>query len=348
MSHNLDPILRAWDWPTPPRATPLTSGLINASWRVDGDHGPLGALQRLNTRIFKPSVHEDIDAVTAHLAAKGLPTPRLVRTRAGGLWHEDDGGVWRVLTWLGSRTVDAITHPDEARSAGALVARFHGAVADLDWTFQHVRPGPHDTNRHAATLAAALDAHRDHALYDAVAPLAQALLERWSVLAPQIPNLPLRVIHGDLNISNVRFDGHDALTLIDLDTLARDTLGAELGDAMRSWCGTAGEDVAQASFDLDIFEAAMRGYASGAAAWGPTDDEWAAVVTSTERIATELAMRFAADALNESYFGWDKARFARAGDHNLLRARGQASLADAVSTARADAERRLVAARTRH
>ena len=59
-------------------------------------------------------------------------------------------------------------------------------------------------------------------------------------------------------------------------------------------------------------------------------------------------MRFAADALNESYFGWDKARFARAGDHNLLRARGQASLADAVSTARADAERRLVAARTRH
>ncbi len=39
----------------------------------------------------------------------------------------------------------------------------------------------------------------------------------------------------------------------------------------------------------------------------------------TRRIATELAMRFAADALNERYFGWDRARFPAAGEHNLLR-----------------------------
>lgn len=346
MTTDTDRALSAWAWASPPRLHPLTSGLINASWRLDDPTGPVGVLQRLNTRIFKPSVHEDLEAVTAHLAAKGLATPRLVRTRAGGLWHEDDGGVWRVLTWLGDRTVEALTHPDEARSAGALVARFHGAVADLDWSFKHVRPGPHDTDRHAATLTAALAAHPGHPLYDAVAPLADTLLASWAALKPQIPATPLRVIHGDLKISNVRFDGSTALALIDLDTLARDTLGAELGDAMRSWCGTAGEDVAQATFDLDMFEAAMSGYASGAGDWGPTDDEWAIVVPSTERIATELAMRFAADALNESYFGWDRARFARAGDHNLLRARGQASLARAVAAARPDAERRLSAART--
>ncbi len=45
-----------------------------------------------------------------------------------------------------------------------------------------------------------------------------------------------------------------------------------------------------------------------------------------ERIALELAARFATDALEERYFAWDPARFASRGEHDLLRARGQLSL----------------------
>ena len=62
-------------------------------------------------------------------------------------------------------------------------------------------------------------------------------------------------------------------------------------------------------------------------------------------ISTELAMRFAADALNESYFGWNAERFPSRGDHNLVRAQGQANLARAVGLVRREAERRVVAAR---
>ena len=38
---------------------------------------PVAVIQKVNHAIFKPSVHEDIEAVTAHLAAKG---PNWLRT----------------------------------------------------------------------------------------------------------------------------------------------------------------------------------------------------------------------------------------------------------------------------
>lgn len=342
-------VLGAWPWPADVTTTRLQSGLINPTWRVDHDGRPLAILQRLNTGIFQPSVHHDIEAVTAHLTRAGLLTPRLVPTAGGALWHDDGaGGVWRALTVVGTRTLAQVEQPTQARSAGALVARFHAAVADLDWTFQHVRLGVHDTPRHMRVLREAVDTHTAHRLHGEVAPLAASILASWDALSTELPaDLPVRVVHGDLKLSNVRFDGDTAVALIDLDTLARDTLGAELGDALRSWCGTAGEDRTDATFDLDVFEAAMTGYASGAGAWGPTTDEWRAVVPSVERIATELAARFAADALNERYFGWDADRFPAAGEHNLVRARGQANLARAVHAARGTAERMLDGIRSR-
>ena len=52
-------------------------------------------------------------------------------------------------------------------------------------------------------------------------------------------------------------------------------------------------------------------------------------------------LSFAADALREEYFGWDRARFARAGEHNLLRARGQWALHEDVVRLRAERARRL-------
>ena len=58
-----------------------------------------------------------------------------------------------------------------------------------------------------------------------------------------------------------------------------------------------------------------------------TTGERAAVVPATAAVYLELAARFAADALNESYFGWAPARYATRGDHNLARARNQLAAA---------------------
>jgi len=334
--------LTAWDLPGV--CSPVTSGLINRTFVVrDGDR-VTGVLQQLNTRIFRPDVHEDIDAVTTHLAERGLETPRLVRTRAGERWHTDpDGGVWRILTPVGDRTVERLTDRGDAREGARLVARFHAATRDLVWRFRMVRPGAHDTARHVAALTAGLERHRQHRHYDAVARLAEGQLAHWAAWGA-VPTLPERVIHGDLKISNLRFRGAQAVALIDLDTLAYGTLDVELGDALRSWCNPASEDAAAPHFDLDLFEAAIQGYAEGCPPDAVTDAEWAALVPGAERIALELSCRFALDALDESYFGWNP-RFGGRGEHNLLRARGQAALAADLRAHRADAEARLQRAR---
>ncbi len=313
---------------------PIADGLINRTWRVDLPSGPMGYFQELNTHIFRAEVHEDIAAVTAALAAAGLPTPRLVPTLSGGLWHTvPPNGVWRLLTPVGDRTLHRLAHEADAASAARLVARFHAATRNLDWTFRFVRPGAHHTPTHVGRLQSALETWRGHRLWGPVAQLAEPLLAAWGRWEGPT-DLPDRVIHGDLKISNIRFLGSEAHALVDLDTLARGTLEVELGDMLRSWCNPASEDTEAPTFHLGLFEATVRGYASAGAL---TRTEWSAVVPGTERIALELAARFAADALAESYFGWNPA-FGGRGEHNLLRARGQLALALSLGGQRRAAE----------
>ncbi|MBN2799949.1 MAG: phosphotransferase [Deltaproteobacteria bacterium] len=309
---------------------PVTDGLINQTWIVERPEGPAGVLQRLNTAIFRPEVHYDLLAVTEHLAAKGLPTPRLIPTLSGALWHQDGEGVFRLLTLIGDATHHTLADPAMARSAGALLGRFHAALSDLEWSFRHVRGGVHDTPAHMAALEQTLSRQGDHRLYDQVAPLAAEALAAWERLPPT-GALPPRALHGDPKLSNLRFLRGEAHALIDLDTLARGTLDAELGDALRSWCNRATEDQ-EARLDLDLLRAALAGYAEAAEL---TAGEWDAIPTGLERICWELTARFAADALDEVRFGWAP-RYGSRGAHNLARARGQASLARAVGKARAE------------
>jgi Ser/Thr protein kinase RdoA (MazF antagonist) len=336
----------AWSMANNARIEPLGDGLINQTYGVWDAAGPLKAiLQRLNTDIFSPLVHEDIEAVTAHLADKGLPTTRLIRTDVGNLWFTDDaGGAWRMLTPIGDRTISRLDSSADAQEAGALVARVHSALEDFQWEFRSVRPGAHDTARHMDLLMGAVDRHRKHRLWWDVANASETIAEGWRTWTGA-DVLPRRVIHGDLKISNLRFTGPAATALVDLDTLQWSSLDIELGDAMRSWCNPAAENTRDTHFDVEIFEAAMAGYREGSGECGPTEAEWASIIPGLERICWELAARFATDALEETYFGWDPSYGTR-GDHNLLRAQGQISLAKSVRHQRSDAEAALKRARS--
>lgn len=315
------------------RVTPVTVGLINLTFRVDAPQGRF-ALQRLHLA-FRGEVNEDIDRITRHLAGHGLNTPRVVSTRDDRLWVEAADGPWRVLTWIEGETLERSQDAARFASAGALVARFHRALADLEHKFAFTRPGAHDTPAHLARLATALDGHRDHPHRSAIAPVAEAILGH---ALPDCPALATRIVHGDLKLSNVRFDARgDAIALVDLDTLQHGNLAAELGDALRSWCNPRGEDVEVAAVDAGILEAAARGYAS--AATQAMRAERRALVPGLETIALELASRFCLDAFEERYFRWDAARFSRASEHHLLRARGQLALARDVAARRVELER---------
>ena len=322
-------IARAWGW-TPDQIEALAGGLINQTYVVRAGGAPIAVLQRLHP-VFGPAVNLDIEAVTTHLAARGMETPRLIRTLDGQPWLEHEGGVWRALTWVEGATVHRVPDPAWAEAGGALVGRFHRAVADLAHAYHFSRAGVHDTAAHLGRLRARVEGGGDREAEELGAVILACAL-------PPLPSQPLRHVHGDLKISNLLFRQGPlrGASLVDLDTLGMGTMAFELGDAMRSWCNPSGEDAGHVRFDLPIFAAAIAGFRSEADDL-VTRDEKTAIVTGLLTVCVELAARFTVDVFEDRYFGWDPARFPSRRAHNLVRARGQLALARQVAAARSDA-----------
>ncbi len=324
------------------RIEPVDSGLINRTFLVTGADNQRHILQWVNPT-FTPAVNADIEAVTAHVASRGLLTPRLLRTASGELCVPAGVGHWRMLTWIDGHTVHRATSDQLAREAGRMLGGFHAAVADFTQPFQSLRPGVHDSARHFKFLRDTLAARTDHPRFATVAALGEDIL-RYAATLPALPPLPERVVHGDPKISNVLFerDTDRALCMVDLDTVSRMPLPLELGDALRSWCNLAGEDSRTAEFSISRFTAALAGYASGAAHLLSTL-EIRALLPATRLIQVELAARFCADALNEDYFAWDPARFSSHSEHSEIRAAGQLDAARAMQRIDAELQPRVTA-----
>jgi len=316
---------------------PLGSGLINHTWSIRSDSGERFVLQRMH-EMFPASINTDIEAVTAHLDQMGFVTPRLLRTNDEQLWLENDNGTWRMMTFVDGVSLNALESTKQALEAGALLGRFHEAVATLDHQFSDTRPCVHDTVRHLAFLKESITRYADHWNYENIRPVADGILAASAEL-PALPPMAGRIVHGDPKINNIIFDRSTgaALCLVDLDTLGRMPLPLELGDAFRSWCNPAGEDSTKTGFSLDFFESAVTGYASSSEQW-IEKCEWQSIVVATRTILVELAARFCADALAEQYFGWNPDRFPSRSEHNRVRAEGQLATAAVLGSLSSEAE----------
>lgn len=314
------------------------SGLINGTWLLLGDgEEPEAVLQWVNP-IFDPLIHVDIEAVTTRLAAQGLTTPRLLRTLDGRLWIADDAaGCWRLQSFVPGVTRHRLDSPEQAAAAGDLVGRFHAALTGWSYTFRAPQRNVHDTPSRMAELQHALSYAGRHALSAEARELGESILGAWRRwLEDGTVELPERPCHGDLKVSNLRFSGDQepvGICLVDLDTLGPQTLAAEMGDAWRSWCNPAGEDDPErVRFDFARFEASARAWSRHLDDLTPAEGE--ALVPGIERICLELAARFCADAVNNSYFLEDRDAFPEPGRHNLVRAASQRRLAELARAAR--------------
>ncbi len=329
-----------------PRPSPIARGLIHQTWRIE-DGAAHYVLQRLNP-MFSLAVHENIEAVTARLAERGVETPRLLRTEDGDLFADlAEKGCYRLMTFVPGSVQDTCPSLAHAASAGRLVGRFHGALDDLEHDFAPLGFPFHEPQLHFANLARALEEHEDHPLHADVAAIARAVREAASAWE-SLDGAPDRVVHLDLKFNNILFrpdesggDPATAVCVIDLDTLSRGPLWLDLGDAWRSWCNRRPEHEPEAGLDPGVFEAS-------ATAWLEVVDldlsraELSSLAHGIERLTIELCSRFATDALEESYFGWNHELFASAGEHHLSRARGQLSLHAQARETRADRLRFLL------
>lgn len=306
-----------------PHCERITSGHINQTWRVSSPTQEPASesfvLQRVNP-VFPPEVQLDILAVTAHLRSLGVRTIEMLETDAGQPFLAHQGEVWRLTRYIEGITIDRVETARQAHEAGRTLGEFHAAMRSFPGRLDYARPGVHDLPLHLQRLEAALAAHRDHRRYIEIARTAARIVEAAAEVRDHPPTDHV-FVHGDPKISNVIFDGDSAVCLIDLDTLSSMPVELEIADALRSWCNAEAEDSPQAHCSATFFAAACEGYAN-------IDAELALILPDvTAQIAVELAARFCADALAESYFGWDSSRFESASAHNRARCEAQLALA---------------------
>ena len=323
---------------------PIEIGLINQTFvahKSSRKDANALILQKLHP-IFAPEVNLDIEAITLRLVSQGLLSTRLLRTLEGEPWLTDNGETWRALTYVPGVTIESVSTPEQAHTAAHLVGRFHRALDGWNYEFHFARPNAHNTDLHLKQLAERVTLELSHrkpnaALANTIETSAIEIAEQILVRGQSRPLLPpesKRICHGDLKISNVRFEespsGLVAHSLIDLDTMGWQLLAYELGDAMRSWCHQGSEDDDNPHFDSRIFTAALTGYREAVGGDIIGGDELRSVVAGTETICLELAARFCLDVFEDRYFGWDPRRFQSRKAHNLARARSQLALSKKV------------------
>ncbi|MCH7866745.1 MAG: aminoglycoside phosphotransferase family protein [Myxococcales bacterium] len=326
--------LRAFSELVDPIATPISTGLIHETYEVRDREDHEFILQRVNP-MFSRDINYNIQAVTRHLADRGIETFSLVESDGLPFIDLESDGLWRLMTRIKGTAFDRPKDPEQIRDAGRLVASFHRAMFDFDAALHPIGFPFHDTNQHFEDLAVALRENEGHPLHRKTVDLANKIFEAAAGLA-SLDAAPHRVIHGDLKFNNLLFEPESStgnfrpVALIDLDTLARLPLAFDWGDALRSWCNLRAEDEPEAELDLSLASAATEGlmtvFEPGTPEEKPTPAELESLSWGLEIVSLELSARFASDMLRECHWDWDRNRFERAGEHNHLRALGQFDL----------------------
>lgn len=347
-------ILPAYErFPDAAALSPLSGGLINDTYRVEGEREPW-VLQRLNPEVFPDplGIMANLRLLLDHAhrtrpQSSGLTLPAIRQTLSGAdFWVDAAGVLWRGLALIpNARNLCAIRRREEAVEVGRALGWFHGMTESLPCAqLKDTLPGFHETPRYLALWGQVLAAKSQEGAIDVAH---QDFIEERQMAAGALEaarasgSLKVRVMHGDPKLDNVLFSqsGLRAISLIDLDTVKPGLIHYDLGDCLRSCCNAAGESgSAGVRFDAAIFEAVLEGYfLEAAASLTPADLDH--ISTATWLLPYELGVRFLTDHLEDDrYF-----KVAHRGE-NLERALRQFALVKDIERQQLQLERAMAAA----
>ena len=288
---------------------PIAAGTINTNLAVET------AARPLFLRINEGKAVEDVQreaAIVSHVAARGVPTPGLLRTPGGEPFLRWQGTFVSLFPWIGGRTLQR-PHigAGHARETGAALARLHRAGAD----YPDHRPGryePDEIQRRLDRVARLAVAGADPVLADAVAVLVPALSRLGS---ERRPDLPAGLIHGDLFIDNVLYtDAGSLAALLDFEQASWGRLAYDLAVSVLAF-GFGHDD-----FRPDVTRAFIEGYTAERT---PSPDERAGFGAELEFAAcrfavtriTDVYLRRASGAPAGKDFGRYLHRYQRVGEH---------------------------------
>ncbi len=302
------------------KAEVIQDGHIHDGWYIHANHPtyPQTILQKVNTHVFSDpeGLMENIYQITSYLQKK-KPSQKqlnLIPTSSGKIYYQaTDGSVWRMYERIPNCYSTQITQNlRQVYEAGRVTGNFLKQLQDYPVHSLNISiPDFHNTPKRYQDFLQALSA-ADADLVQTVQPEIEFLHERsdhfglfWEALHEQ--RLPWRVTHNDTKLDNILFDldTHQAICLIDLDTIMPGSALFDFGDALRAMGNPAAEDesdVTKVEFQMPVFEAYTQGYLA-AAGDILTKQETSWLALSPWLITIEIGMRFLTDYLqNNPYF----------------------------------------------
>ena len=292
-------------------------------------------VQNVNTYAFRNPIGlmDNIDKVTEHIRAKkpGQLALHFHHTVDRKTYLIDGDNVWRMTNYVPSVTFNSVSDMSVVRNAGKAFGEFQMDLADFDISeLTETIPGFHNTRKRYEDFLRSVredKAGRAHQVREEIDYLISQQ-DRACCLTDlyNAGKLPLRVTHNDTKINNVLFSpkAHEAMIVIDLDTVMPGLIGHDFGDAIRFAANFVEEDCREydkVGVNLDVFRAFAEGFLSMTAKT-MTAKEVETLALSSFVLTAELATRFLADYLDgDLYFKINSP------DHNLVRTRCQIALA---------------------
>lgn len=313
------------------QVVPLTSGLINNTWKVSSGKKEY-IVQRINDQVFrKPlEVASNIRMIDAYLKehSPGYLFVSPVRNLDGDdIYFQEGAGYFRIFPFIkGSHTINTVSSPGEAFQAALQFGKFTRLLSGFEARLLHFTiPDFHNLTLRFRQFGTALkqgDPERIKQSANLISEIQNqaGILELFEKIQKNT-NFRQRVTHHDTKISNVLFDEQGkGLCVIDLDTVMPGYFISDVGDMMRTYLSPANEeekDFSKIEVREDFFKAIANGYLSS---MGDelTADEQAMILYSGSFLIYMQAIRFLTDHLNRDiYYG------ARYEDHNFVRAGNQ-------------------------
>lgn len=313
---------------------PFGNGKINKSFKVVCDDDGMEKfyiLQCISNKMGSPIIlMQNTINIISHLEKKGYRGLNLINTKENKNYYVEQKRFFRVFEFLDGEVFETIDCPHRFEKAGEAFAQFAKELQDIgDEKIISLIPNFHNTSKIFEDFVKAV---RDN-------PTGRKKIARdeiWFLLwKSDILNefeklkfneeLPKRIIHGDTKLNNLIFNknSHDVLAVVDYDTVMKNYLCYDFGDAVRSGCNCVSEDecnFSKVKFNMSYFNAFSKGYLS---VWKHelSAAELKSIAISPFLVTYELSLRFLTDyLLGDIYF------LTKNSDDNLMRCKNQIAL----------------------
>jgi Ser/Thr protein kinase RdoA (MazF antagonist) len=337
----LDVILQQYGISTHCNIEIISTGLINATYKVTTANKEIFIVQKINDAVFKQPnfIADNILKISNYLKenkATYLFTVPLSLPNGQQMFVDEKKGYFRVFPFVkNSKTYTIVNSPSQAYEAAAQFGKFTAQCKDFNVsTLNFTIPDFHNLNLRYQQFEESLKNGNQKRIDESKIEInfllqQKSIVKRYNTLIRNL-NFKKRVTHHDTKISNVLFDDKDkGLCIIDLDTVMPGYFISDVGDMMRTYlCPVSEEeiDIGKIVIRKDYYKAIKDGYLS----------QMKDILTKEEKqyfhfsgayMMYMQALRFLTDyLLDDVYYG------AKYEKHNLNRAKNQVTLLQLYQT----------------